>query len=1727
MILRRLALLHSIFDISPPATKVKQQSNFGKGLTHFCLLSTVALICLCFFPTNSRAQVTNPPAPVNPPIPGVGHDYIHMLSETVNPADGSVNLNIALPTPAGRGLSLPFSITYNSGAVGYLSSYQPGYIATYLTTAPSSGGWGNSLPVLSFANTAITYPFSDVAGSASGTCNFSTGYSFQGLLGGSHSLGLSATSPPPSTYANCTDMGGTIPAFFTQNYGGDSQVYSAFSQLCSGSQSDPSPYSCNPYGEPPVKVFDADGTIYSFAPSPGNAIVIESSTGTESFWPTSIEDRNGNIALMSGTTLTDTAGRSLITFSGGSTSANFGPTSITAGGLTYALTYASYAATYYPPGPDEQLPPLGWTSIPSGLTCAVQGFQGNPATVVKTITLPNYQTYTFSYEPTYGLLSEIQYPDGGWVKYTWEMSPVYTENALFYGLEQSGYLLQDGCNFLFKTPVVLTRQVGFATGSAAALTQTFTYNATWNSTQGSTNDWLTKTTTVQTTDNVTGRTSQTIYNYTPVTINPAPGFSGTGSVASQIPVEQSVQYYDWGPSAPGPLIQTVSKSWFDQFNLQGQQTALNTASPAPTSEVTYQYGFGGAVTQKQEYDFGSGAPGTLLRTTVNNYQTFAGNPLLPIQVNTLPSNLLTFPCQSIVYNGTVSSANRVAETDIQYDGGTSVCGTAGTPSVSPVSGGALPTGTHDETYYGSSTTTPAPRGNATSVIKQCFPSCTNPTSTYTYTYDETGQALTMTDPCGNASCSTDMTGTNHTTTYSYTDSYTSGTPSGNTNAYLTKVTRPTASNGVSHISNYSYSYLEGELTVAKDENGQPTTYTYADSLGRLTAVNYPDNGQTAYAYYDAGPSPTITTSKLITSSIPLTTITTLDGMGHPVGTQLKTDPQGPDYTATTYDGMGNIYTASNPYRSTSDTTYGITTSLYDPLRRPKLITKPDGSTVSIVYTGNCTTVTDEAGKTREGCIDGLGRMTEVIENPGTGGLNWMTNYTYDALDDLTTVLQGGSRKRSFIYDSLRRLTSSANPETGGTSNPVLYTYDANGNVTTKTDARGIKITYTWDVLNRMNQRTYPNGDHYVGYGYDSATCVAVPSCFNIGHMTSMTDAAGTESSAYDQMGRLWGDQRTTNSIPKNTSYVYYLDGSLQTLIYPSGHSVAYTPGGAGLPLSAADSTLATYYASNAGYAPWGARSYTQFAGGSTFAETILYNTRLQPCWSFVSTSATLTATTCTGSETGPGTLMDVQYNFNLGADNGNLGGITNNRNTNRSQSYSYDAVNRIAGAATVSTCTANCWHLAFGVDEWANITAVSGTGNATLSPNGNNQIGAALFTYDASGNELTDATSTYAWNAESQMKTGGGVTYDYDGRGNRVEKSGTKLYWYGQNGQVLDETDTTGSTANAAFSEYIYFAGARIARRDYLNNVYYYFEDQVNSSRVIAEMPAGSTTPTLCYDADFYPYGGEIDFMSTCAQNYKFQGKERDTETNNDYFGARFYSSTYGRFLSPDWSSVPAPVPYANLTNPQTLNLYSFVVNNPGSFTDLAGHTAGCVSVMVSGSEDCNSPNNGSPVFTHPHDPGCATGDICVHTWQPISVWGRMKRWFSSPGSGGDSEWLSVSRLANLHRAVKTMADVVAAVAAVGDNFKMGFAGAAVSIINDPKPANIAITGVGLIPGPDVPIAIGTVAWDGSKFAGNTIQQVFTPDASQSDYINDGSGRTIRSPDFQNEDLCASYGACN
>jgi RHS repeat-associated protein len=99
-------------------------------------------------------------------------------------------------------------------------------------------------------------------------------------------------------------------------------------------------------------------------------------------------------------------------------------------------------------------------------------------------------------------------------------------------------------------------------------------------------------------------------------------------------------------------------------------------------------------------------------------------------------------------------------------------------------------------------------------------------------------------------------------------------------------------------------------------------------------------------------------------------------------------------------------------------------------------------------------------------------------------------------------------------------------------------------------------------------------------------------------------------------------------------------------------------------------------------------------------------------------------------------------------------------------------------------------------------------------------------------------------------------------------------------------------------------------------------------------------TGSACETVTSLPFGDAQTTSGTCGDpsNVHFTGKERDSESGLDNFGARYDSSQYGRFMTPDWSGTPNPVPYASLAYPQSLNLYSYVQNNPLSHTDPNGY---------------------------------------------------------------------------------------------------------------------------------------------------------------------------------------------
>lgn len=185
--------------------------------------------------------------------------------------------------------------------------------------------------------------------------------------------------------------------------------------------------------------------------------------------------------------------------------------------------------------------------------------------------------------------------------------------------------------------------------------------------------------------------------------------------------------------------------------------------------------------------------------------------------------------------------------------------------------------------------------------------------------------------------------------------------------------------------------------------------------------------------------------------------------------------------------------------------------------------------------------------------------------------------------------------------------------------------------------------------------------------------------------------------------------------------------------------------------------------------------------------------------------------------------------------------------------------------------------------------------------------------------------------------TGVTTSYDYDADWQRVKKSSGTLYWYGPGGDVLEETNLSGTLQN----EYIFFGGKRTARIDASGAVHYYFSDHLGSADVITNTDGSRIEE----ESDYYPFGGERVVIGPGANHYKFTGKERDPETGCDYFGARYYCNPIGRFITPDWAAKPTAVPYVNFGNPQSLNLYSYVKNNPTTFGDPDGHCPG---------DDCN-----------------------------------------------------------------------------------------------------------------------------------------------------------------------------
>src|SRR6185312_4961431 len=601
-----------------------------------------------------------------------------------------------------------------------------------------------------------------------------------------------------------------------------------------------------------VVMTSPDGTAYSF---------VNSNSASLGEMAATVTDRNGNRITYqpqgdwNGFTISDTLGRVALSVS----SFDHGTDTISVSGMT-----SSYSALWGASVQGSALTLTGAGTTPCTNTTASPIAPGNVITSLQT---PE-GTYTFSYDSNSGLLNKIQYPNGGYVQYAWALTSGPWEGGDF---EQPGNPpgTPDECTAVYNQPVITDRYVS-SDGVNTAEHQHFDYSVTWDS-GASGYLWLTKQTTVTSTDAVTGSTFTTIYKY-------LPKYSPTDrhrplELASQIPVESEVTTED---SAGHPL-QDVTETWQDGYPylVTDRQTSRNSIA---VGEQTFTYA-SGQLTREQQFDGFVSAGAPILRETDISYASFPGE------------NIVDRPATIQFKHG---PGILDAVTDNSYD--------SATPQPTGITVG------RDPNYFPN-----APHGNLTESLRWLDNGdrVIGPGDTWsetTFDFDDTGQIVSLTDPRSNV------------TAFSYADNFADGGAPGATNAYLTQITPPDTPGcpqGVHcHVQTFSYFYQSGSMAGATDANGNRTAFQFNDlgGWGRLSAVLYPDGGETDYNYTTA----TLETIKRITSGRSVRELDSFDGLGR-VNLVSRDNAAGShDRVETCFDGIGNVRYTTYAFASASE-----------------------------------------------------------------------------------------------------------------------------------------------------------------------------------------------------------------------------------------------------------------------------------------------------------------------------------------------------------------------------------------------------------------------------------------------------------------------------------------------------------------------------------------------------------------------------------------------------------------------------------------------------------------------------------------------------------------------------------------------------------------------------------------------------------------------------------------
>jgi RHS repeat-associated protein len=709
---------------------------------------------------------------------------------------------------------------------------------------------------------------------------------------------------------------------------------------------------------------------------------------------------------------------------------------------------------------------------------------------------------------------------------------------------------------------------------------------------------------------------------------------------------------------------------------------------------------------------------------------------------------------------------------------------------------------------------------------------------------------------------------------------------------------------------------EGDTLDAIDGSDAVTRYTYDPAGNRLTLTE--PNGKLIQAQYDA-----LNRLSRLINAAGEATLHEYDAESNHVAVNA------PNGNRTTY-----VYDALNRVIAEEDREGLIVRYSYDAVGNR--VTKADGlgNTWRYVYDlrNQLVSETDAQGQTAHFFYDAVGNQIRKIDREGrttlygydqlnrrttiTGALGHATAFQYDAASNLIRVTDANGRATTYAYDGLNRRIRETFADPA--PNTRSYTYNALGYMLTRVDQAGRTTTFTYNDLYFLTRRTYPTGADQ--FTYDLS-----------GRMLTALRGGWLVAFSYDGADRIL--QTAQNG--KIVSYVYNVPGRTIAINYPGGRTVMQhqdfrkrlvrVEDGAPVPLAL----------------------YAYDAADRATART--YRNGVAAAYSYSPNGWPLSIEHARGSArvAGFGYVYDRE---------GNPLVEQKRHDTSASQTYAYDAIDRLVahrtGLLAGTNIPAPVTQTAYSLDPLSNWNSKTTDGvTETRTHNEANEITAidgVPILHDANGNSQQDAAFRYFYDEEDRLtrveRRSDSVAiarFEYDALGRRVKKfnvAGAETRFYYDHERLIEEATAAGST----LATYVHGQEAdELLSLDRGGQSYFYHQNAQLSTHALTNS-AGAVAEGLRYD----PYGGHtlllpgpngtVDFggddvvsaagVSSAGNPLLFTGQRLDAETGIYHFKRRYYSTTFGRFLSRD------PLGYAD-----RYNLYEYARSNPMKFRDPTG----------------------------------------------------------------------------------------------------------------------------------------------------------------------------------------------